>query len=60
MSTLVMWFTLAVQVLLLVTAAVLVLLVQIDAEFEARLSIEVNCRRTLLRHVSVFDFDEQQ
>ena len=47
-----MCFTMAVPVLLLVAAAVLILLVHIDVEFEARLSIEENSRRTLSPSVS--------
>ena len=42
-----MWFTLTVLVLVKVAAAVLILLVHIDNEFEARLSIEVNSPRML-------------
>ena len=45
-----MWFTLAVLVLLQVP--VLILLMHIDVEFDARLSIEMNSSRTLLRPVS--------
>ena len=37
-----------------------ILLVHIDVEFEARLSIEVNSSRNLLRHLSVFDINELQ
>ena len=55
-----LWFTLAVLVILLVAVAVFVLLVHIDVEFEDKLSIEVTSRRTLLRHLSVFDLDELQ
>ena len=47
-------------VLMLVTAAVLILLAHIDIEFETQFSIEVNSRRTLLRCLLVFDLDELQ
>ena len=59
-STLAMWFTLAVLVLLLVADAVFILLVHFDVEVEARFSNEVNSRRTFLRHLSVFYLDELQ
>ena len=55
-----MWFTLAVLLLLLVTAAVLNLVVRIDIEFEARMAIEVNSRQTIYTSPSVLDLDELQ
>ena len=55
-----MWYTFAVQLLLLVATAVLILLEHIDIQFEARLSIEVNSRQTLLCYLSVFNINELQ
>ena len=45
---------------LLLAAAVFNLLVHIDVEFDVRLSIEVNSRQALFRHLPVFDLDELQ
>ena len=53
-ESLAMSFTLAVLVIILLVAdTVLILLVHIDVEFDARLSIKVNSRQTPLRHLSV-------